>query len=305
MNNLYKSTPNLSNYLSSNIQESVLLSLALLSVCLKPLLDSEFGKNVSGGIGSLFGGIGEYFGKRAEVRQKRLEDKLERAKEKREREEIENELSDSKEVSQIDQIFGVARGQLDKEEQTILDQVSGSLRDPEGNLDPEGFAGRLEGLTGKTPEELAEETGINDVSKEDIDRAVEKFADEANKLTDKELDEVSKESQERAQKIAQDIDPVEPSEKEDEEEKESKKDQEDDHKADTSSKEDKDEAKKEEKETVQDEEITDPETGKKIKVKMHRGPQGGKYYWPEGSPHDPQHKVYVEGYMGLSEWLRR
>lgn len=305
MNNLYKSTPNLSNYLSSNIQESVLLSLALLSVCLKPLLDSEFGKNVSGGIGSLFGGIGEYFGKRAEVRQKRLEDKLERAKEKREREEIENELSDSKEVSQIDQIFGVARGQLDKEGQTILDQVSGSLRDPEGNLDPEGFAGRLEGLTGKTPEELAEETGINDVSKEDIDRAVEKFADEANKLTDKELDEVSKESQERAQKIAQDIDPVEPSEKEDEEEKESKKDQEDDHKADTSSKEDKDEAKKEEKETVQDEEITDPETGKKIKVKMHRGPQGGKYYWPEGSPHDPQHKVYVEGYMGLSEWLRR
>ena len=45
---------------------------------------------------------------------------------------------------------------------------------------------------------------------------------------------------------------------------------------------------------VKDEEVTDPKTGKKIKVTTYTGPRGGKFYYPEGSPHDAKHKVYVE-----------
>ena len=56
--------------------------------------------------------------------------------------------------------------------------------------------------------------------------------------------------------------------------------------------------------TVKDEEIED-ENGKKIKVKTYTGPRGGKFYYPEGKPHTPEHKVYVESIQkkSLSEYL--
>lgn len=47
------------------------------------------------------------------------------------------------------------------------------------------------------------------------------------------------------------------------------------------------------KEKIKDMEVEDPETGKKVMRKVHIGPHGGKYYWPDGSPHDAKHKVYV------------
>lgn len=46
-------------------------------------------------------------------------------------------------------------------------------------------------------------------------------------------------------------------------------------------------------EVIKDMEVEDPETGKKVTRKVHIGPQGGKYYWPDGVPHDAEHKVYV------------
>lgn len=46
-------------------------------------------------------------------------------------------------------------------------------------------------------------------------------------------------------------------------------------------------------EMVKDMEVEDPETGKKVTRKVHIGPRGGKYYWPDGKPHDEKHKVYV------------
>ena len=57
--------------------------------------------------------------------------------------------------------------------------------------------------------------------------------------------------------------------------------------------------------TVKDEEIED-ENGKKIKVKTYTGPRGGKFYYPEGKPHTPEHKVYVESIQmkSLSEYLK-
>lgn len=45
---------------------------------------------------------------------------------------------------------------------------------------------------------------------------------------------------------------------------------------------------------VQDEEVEDPKTGKKIKVKTYTGPRGGKFYYPDGKPKKPENKVYVE-----------
>ena len=70
-----------------------------------------------------------------------------------------------------------------------------------------------------------------------------------------------------------------------------------------------DEPKKEEtkqgKYIVKDEEVTDPETGKKIKVKTFTGPRGGKFYYPDGKPKKPENKVYVkeDTYCELTKYL--
>lgn len=44
---------------------------------------------------------------------------------------------------------------------------------------------------------------------------------------------------------------------------------------------------------VKDEEITDPETGEKKRVKTYTGPRGGKFYYPDGKPKKPENKVYL------------
>ena len=58
---------------------------------------------------------------------------------------------------------------------------------------------------------------------------------------------------------------------------------------------------------VKDEEVTDPETGKKIKVKTHTGPRGGKFYYPDGKPKTPENKVYVQEatYCELTKYLSK
>ena len=59
-------------------------------------------------------------------------------------------------------------------------------------------------------------------------------------------------------------------------------------------------------ETLSDEEVTDKETGKKIKVTVHTGPRGGRYYYPKGAPKDNDHKRYVDEslYKSLYDYLR-
>ena len=57
---------------------------------------------------------------------------------------------------------------------------------------------------------------------------------------------------------------------------------------------------------VKDEEVTDPKTGKKIKVKTFTGPRGGKFYYPDGQPKKPENKVYVtdsKQYTSLRNYL--
>ena len=39
--------------------------------------------------------------------------------------------------------------------------------------------------------------------------------------------------------------------------------------------------------------IKDPKTGEKKKVTTHTGPRGGKFYYPDGKPKNPENKVYV------------
>ncbi len=46
-------------------------------------------------------------------------------------------------------------------------------------------------------------------------------------------------------------------------------------------------------EVIKDMEVEDPDTGKKVMRKVHIGPKGGRYYWPDKSPHDAEHKVYI------------
>ena len=46
-------------------------------------------------------------------------------------------------------------------------------------------------------------------------------------------------------------------------------------------------------EVIKDMEVEDPGSGKKVIRKVHIGPRGGKYYWPDGKPHDEKHKVYI------------
>lgn len=42
-------------------------------------------------------------------------------------------------------------------------------------------------------------------------------------------------------------------------------------------------------------EVKDPDDkSKTINVVMHTGPNGGRFYYPKGSPHDSEHKVYVK-----------
>ena len=66
-----------------------------------------------------------------------------------------------------------------------------------------------------------------------------------------------------------------------------------------------DDEKDEDGNIVKDEEVTDPKTGKKIKVKTHTGPRGGKFYYPDGKPKTPEHKVYVQedNYCKLTKYL--
>lgn len=53
---------------------------------------------------------------------------------------------------------------------------------------------------------------------------------------------------------------------------------------------------------VKEEEVKDPKTGEKIKVKTYTGPRGGKFYYPDGKPKTPENKVYVESLL-LTDYL--
>lgn len=65
---------------------------------------------------------------------------------------------------------------------------------------------------------------------------------------------------------------------------------------------DKDEEDKDEDGNVVKQETIKDENGKNVTVTTHTGPRGGKFYWPKGSPHDSDHKVYVS--ESLRDFLR-
>ena len=82
---------------------------------------------------------------------------------------------------------------------------------------------------------------------------------------------------------------------------------EEENSVDDTKKDDKEEPKKDKDGNIlKKEEVTDPETGKKIKVITHTGPRGGKFYYPKGKPKKSENKVYVKEnfkYTQLSNYL--
>lgn len=151
-------------------------------------------------------------------------------------------------------------------------------KDPKGDPDPKPKE--------KTKEEIdAELKAIDDKYKKQEDDLNKEYQDKIDKETDpdkkKQLeDEWEKKSKEISSKKNKEKDDVDDNDTHDTE------------KDDT----------KQGKYKVKDEEITDPKTGEKIKVKTYTGPRGGKFYYPEGSPKTPENKVYLES-ITLSDYM--
>lgn len=232
-----------------------------------------------------------------ETYEKAMEDAKKEAKAtleqlEKEREEIEEHEAKLKEIEeQLKNADGDEKkeltAQLEKEKQNAPQTLVGSATgvDSAGENTTTGNEDGNEGKK-KTKEEIDDE---HDKIKKD-------YKEKSDKLT-----------QEYQEKIDNEKDPDKKKELEDEWQKKETQlsaeknkamdalDDNDDH--DT----EKDET-KQGKYKVNDEEITDPETGEKKKVKTYTGPRGGKFYYPDGAPKKPENKVYIE-HLSLSDYL--
>lgn len=230
------------------------------------------------------------------------------AKEKEQQEKIDKEIADIK-ASMEDK---------DKDELSKLKDKLGSLLKEKKELVEKSIVGTAAPSVAKavTKDDTDTESDSDDDKTEkdtDVDNETEKETKSEKSADDieNEYKEKSKKLEDEYQeKIDNETDKDKKKELEDEWEKEEAKlsaqknkqldaiDDNDEH--DT----EKDETKKG-KYKVKDEEVTDPDTGKKIKVKTYTGPRGGKFYYPDGKPKTPDHKVYVESeqYNSLSNYL--
>lgn len=170
----------------------------------------------------------------------------------------------------------------------------------------------LEELRKNPPQTLA--SSATGVSSTGVSSTSDDTSDDQGKDSKEELDKIKKEYEKKSaaladeyqKKIDDEKDPDKKKELEDEWSKEEKKlsaeknkkmddiDDADDHTEEDDT--------KQGKYKVQDEEIIDPKTGEKKKVKTYTGPRGGKFYYPDGAPKKPENKVYVEN-RSLTEYL--
>lgn len=143
----------------------------------------------------------------------------------------------------------------------------------------EDFEKQVEAANGKKKEEIENEykeqsSKLEKEYQEKIDK--EKDPDKKKKLEDEWADEEMKLSA----KKNKDLDSIDDKDEHDTEKDETKKG----------------------KYKVKEEEVKDPKTGKKIKVKTYTGPRGGKFYYPDGKSKTPENKVYVES-LSLTDYL--
>ena len=214
--------------------------------------------------------------------------------EKEKKEIIEHE----KQIKEIQaQIDGADGDEKDEE----IKKLKEELEELKKNA-PQTLTTAASGVTGGgTPTKPAEPAEPKEKTKEEKDAEIKAIEDEYKQKSKALEDEYN-------QKIKDESDPDKKKELEDEWAKKEKaltaeKNKKQDDIDDTDEHKDDDET-KQGKYTVKDEEIED-ENGKKIKVKTYTGPRGGKFYYPEGKPHTPEHKVYVESIQkkSLSEYL--
>ena len=147
-------------------------------------------------------------------------------------------------------------------------------------------------------------------NKEEFDKQVknskEEFDKQVKDANDKKKENVEKKYKEDSDKLADDYqkkiddekDPDKKKKLEDEWETKEKELSADKHKKldeidDRDEHDTENDATKKGKYKVKEEEVTDPKTGKKIKVTTYTGPRGGKFYYPDGKSKTPENKVYV------------
>ena len=215
------------------------------------------------------------------------------AKEKEEIEKWEKELADME---------AAAKGEDDEAKRKKLEEEIKAKQQQA----PQSLAGAATGVGGggksaETTEEPTEEPSSEpkEKTKEEKDAEIKAIEDEYKEKS-KALEE------EYDKKIKDESDPDKKKKLEDEwAEKEkaltAEKNKKQDDVDDNDDHSDDDET-KQGKYTVKDEEITDPKTGEKKKVKTYTGPRGGKFYYPDGAPKKPENKVYLE-HLSLSDYL--
>ena len=225
------------------------------------------------------------------------------AKEKEEIEKWEKELADME---------AAAKSEDDKDKKKKLEEEIKAKQQQA----PQSLAGAATGVGGGSSTEPTDEP--TEEPKEKTEEPTEEPSSEPKEKTkeekDAEIKAIEDEYKEKSKaleeeydkKIKDESDPDKKKELEDEWAKKEKaltaeKNKKQDDIDDTDEHKDDDET-KQGKYTVKDEEITDPKTGEKKKVKTYTGPRGGKFYYPDGAPKKPENKVYLE-HLSLSDYL--
>ena len=220
----------------------------------------------------------------------------------------------------------------EKKEKTkeALTIIQGASVDKEGNpVAPEKMGERMKELTGQTPEQIAKAYSVNPLTKKQADELEQQVGkqlqgmstEERERLAEKEIEaakQTSKEMQSHKDQMDKLNKDLEDAKREGDKDKISRAQAaiEDQNKKSSgiasifSRLAQKIKGKKDEEgpdgeptgTTAKEEVVKDPKTGEKKKQKVYTGPRGGRYYYPEKSPHKPENKVYVES---LSEYLTR
>lgn len=241
----------------------------------------------------------------------KFKDAIKKAKENIKPEQYDELLeSAKKEAKETLEALAKEKEEIDAYEKQLNDldeQINGG---DEKDKEIKKLKAELEELKNNPPQTLASSaTGVSSST-----TSTEEPSSDQKKDPKEELDKIKKEYEEKSaaladeyqKKIDDEKDPDKKKELEDEWAKEEKKlsaeknkkmddiDDIDDHTEEDDT--------KQGKYKVQDEEITDPKTGKKKKVKTYTGPRGGKFYYPAGAPKKPENKVYIEN-LSLAEYL--
>lgn len=198
------------------------------------------------------------------------------AKEKAELADIDNE---------IEKLQKDSENSMSKSETKEMEDKINELKEKREKHINDSTLGNISSDINKNKEEFDKQVkDANDKKKENVEQ---KYKEESDKLAD-----------DYQKKIDDEKDPDKKKKLEDEWETKEKELSADKHKKldeidDRDEHDTENDATKKGKYKVKEEEVTDPKTGKKIKVTTYTGPRGGKFYYPDGKSKTPENKVYV------------